>query len=114
MDSPSNETALTLQEAAARLNLSYSTVFAQRERIGFRLPGSRVWRVWPSRLAELGQKSNNLTRLAVRVGGVDECQSANTPIPASGGSIYARQAASELDVLLGQKTARPPRNTTTR
>ena len=71
MSETDEEIALTLQEAAARLNLSYSTVFAQRERIGFRLPGSRVWRVWPSRLAELGQKRNNLTRLAVRVGGVE-------------------------------------------
>ncbi|KAG1078628.1 hypothetical protein G6F40_016629 [Rhizopus arrhizus] len=114
MSETDEEIALTLQEAAARLNLSYSTVFAQRERIGFRLPGSRVWRVWPSRLAELGQKRNNLTRLAVRVGGVEECPSAKIPSPASLNLTSARQAASELDALLGRKTARPPRNTTTR
>ena len=44
------EQALTLQEAAKALNLSYSTVFGKRHSIGFRLPGSRVWRVWPSSL----------------------------------------------------------------
>ncbi|MFX5751965.1 hypothetical protein ABTE32_21335, partial [Acinetobacter baumannii] len=64
-----DEAALTLHEVAARLKLSYSTVFAMREHIGFRLPGSRVWRVWPSRLAELSEKRNNVTRLPLRVAG---------------------------------------------
>lgn len=108
------ERALTLQEAAERLHLSYSTIFAKRAEIGFRLPGSRVWRVWPSKLAALTEKRSNVTRLSLRVGGVNECPSVSTPIPAPGGSISARQAANELDVLLGRKTERPPRNTTTR
>jgi hypothetical protein len=107
------ETAITLQEAADRLHLSYSTVFAHREKIGFRLPGSRVWRVWPSELAALTEKRSNLTRLHLRVGGETECQSAKIPTPASGGLTSARQAAKELDALLAQRTGKRRRNTTT-
>jgi len=107
------ERALTLQEAADRLRLAYSTVFAKREQIGFRLPGSRVWRIWPSRLAELTEKRSNVTRLSLRVGGVEECQSAKMKKPASGTLTSARQAARELDALLARPTERPRRNTTT-
>jgi len=46
-----DERALTLRQVAERCQLSYSTVFTIRHRVGFRLPGSRVWRVLPSRLA---------------------------------------------------------------
>lgn len=107
------ERALTLQEAADRLRLAYSTVFAKREQIGFRLPGSRVWRVWPSRLAELTEKRSNVTRLHLRVGEDRECQSAKTQSPAYTGLTSARQAAKELDALLERKTAKPRRSTTT-
>ncbi|MCY1225415.1 hypothetical protein D9M72_376070 [compost metagenome] len=108
-----DETALTLQEAAARLNLSYSTVFAQRQRIGFRLPGSRVWRVWPSRLAALTEKRSNLTRLHLRVSGDTTCPSTDVMMVKSGGRASARQAARELDNLLAQRTKKPLRNTKT-
>ncbi len=108
-----NETALTLQEAADRLHLSYSTVFAARHKIGFRLPGSRVWRVWPSQLAALTEKRSNLTRLNLRVGEENECQSVETKGPASGKSTSGYRASRELDVLLARRTKKPPRNTTT-
>lgn len=62
-----DEKALTLQEVAAQMQMSYSAVYAKRHQIGFRLPGSRVWRVWPSRLAELTQPRYNVTRLSLRV-----------------------------------------------
>ena len=52
-----NENAISLQEAAAVLNLSYSTIFARRFEIGFRIPGSRIWRVWPSTLSNLSNQS---------------------------------------------------------
>lgn len=106
------EDALTLYEVAKRLNLSYSTVFAQREQIGFRLPGSRLWRVWPSRLAELSAPRNNLTRLSLRVGKEDECQSAKMKKPASTKLTFARQAVKELDALLTQPIEKRRRSTT--
>ncbi len=107
------EQALTLKQAAQKLGMSYRTVFDSRHQIGFRLPGSRIWRVWPSALAQLSRPRNNLTRLSVRVDGDLQCQSINDPIPIYGGSISARQAASELDDLLGRKTAKRPRSSMT-
>ncbi|MDN7763032.1 MULTISPECIES: hypothetical protein [Burkholderia cepacia complex] len=111
--SEQTETALTLQQVAERMQLSYSTVFSMRKQIGFRLPGSRVWRVWPSRLAGLSEKRNNLTRLSLRVGGENACQSASVKVPVSGSSISGRQAAKELDDLLKQLKGGLRRNTTT-
>lgn len=108
-----DERALTLQEAAERLHLSYSTVFAKREIIGFRLPGSRVWRVWPSQLAALTEKRSNVTRLSLQVGKEDSCQSEKMKKPASGTSIAARQAVKELDALLARRTKKRLRNITT-
>jgi len=106
------EVAISLREAARRLGLSYQTIFERREQIGFRLPGSRVWRVWPSQLANLTQRRYNVTRLALRsdTTGASECRYDSVKV--SGGSIYARQAASELDDLLAQVTEKPRRNTT--
>ncbi|WP_208452201.1 hypothetical protein [Burkholderia gladioli] len=108
-----DETALTLQQVAERLQLSYGTVFAMRQKIGFRLPGSRVWRVWPSRLADLSEKRNNLTRLSLRVGGENGCQSTSEKARRSGTSISGRQAAKELDDLLKQLKDGRRRSTTT-
>ncbi|WP_186198968.1 DNA-binding protein [Burkholderia gladioli] len=85
-----DEIALTLQQVAERLQLSYSTVFAKRHQIGFRLPGSRVWRVLPSRLAELCQTAENRPRLPLRVGGEMKCPSAKIKNPVSGTSTSAR------------------------
>ena len=107
------EVALTLQQVADRLQLSYSTVFAMRKQIGFRMPGSRVWRVWPSQLASMSERRNNLTRLSLRVGMEDQCQSAKIKSQASGISISARQTARELDALLKPATGKQRRNTTT-
>ncbi|MEQ4618328.1 MAG: hypothetical protein ABN482_09800 [Corticimicrobacter sp.] len=54
------EKAITLKETAQRLGLSYRTIFEKRHEIAFRLPGSREWRVWPSRLTELTKPRKNL------------------------------------------------------
>lgn len=109
----SDETALTLQQVADRLQLSYSTVFSMRHRIAFRMPGSRVWRVWPTELAALTEKRNNPTRLSLRVGGENACQSADVKLVGSGISTSARQAAKELDDLLKQRIGGRRRNITT-
>lgn len=107
------EIAISLREAAKRLGLSYQTVFARRKQIGFRLPGGRAWRVWPSQLALLGQKSNNVTRLSLQVDGDSPCQSAEIKYPGFGRSTSARQASRELDALLAPQKKKPRRNTTT-
>src|SRR5690625_1688946 len=106
------EKALTLKEVAEKMGLSYHTIFMKRHEIGFRLPGSRVWRVWPSTIEQLSKPRNNLIRLSLR-GQENSCQSANIRNPASGGSISHRQAEKELDALLAQGTASKRRNTTT-
>lgn len=108
-----DERALTLRQVAERFQLSYSTVFAVRHRIGFRLPGSRVWRVLPSRLAELCETQDNRPRLPLRVGGEMKCPSAKIKNPVSGTSTSAHQAVRELDALLKLRTGRRRRSTTT-
>jgi hypothetical protein len=45
-----DERALTLRQVAERCQLSYSTVFTMRRRIGFRLPGSRTRSCLPDSL----------------------------------------------------------------
>ena len=106
------EQALTLQEAAKALNLSYSTVFGKRHSIGFRLPGSRVWRVWPSSLANLSNRST-LVPLSLRAVEENACLSSNTPSLENGGWTSRPQAVKELNDLLAQPTKRPRRNSTT-
>ena len=112
MDEKAAEVALTLEQVAKRLSVSYQTVFARRREIGFRLPGSRIWRVWPSTLASMSERQYNVTRLVLRSDKEQvTCQSDSAMV--AGGSIYARQAASELDKLLAQKTKKRHRSTTT-
>lgn len=105
------ETAISLQDAARRLGVSYQTVWQRRGDIAFRLPGSRIWRVWPSRLASLSERQYKVTRLTLRSDMEKSCRSDNAAI--LGGSISARQAASELDDLLKPRTGAKRRNTTT-
>jgi len=52
---PTLEKALTLKMAAELLGVSYSTVYAYKEEIGFFQVGS-VWRVWPATLKERLEK----------------------------------------------------------
>ena len=104
--------ALTLQQAADLLGLSYQTVFARRHEIGFRLEGCRTWRVWPSRLEEITKPRYNVTRIASAGNNRSViCQS--DYVTASGMSISARQAAKELDTLLAQRTKKQRRSTKT-
>src|SRR5690554_6524499 len=105
------ENAISLREAADRLGVSYQTVWQRRHKIAFRLPDCRKWLVWPSTLEQLSQPSYNVTRLALRHDTKESlCRSSS--VMAYGGSISARQAAKELDALLGQPTKGRPRNTT--
>ncbi|MGQ7939157.1 helix-turn-helix domain-containing protein [Paraburkholderia sp. D1E] len=45
------EKALTLKEVADLLGVSYSTVYAHKEKLGFFQVGNQ-WRVWPDMLRE--------------------------------------------------------------
>jgi excisionase family DNA binding protein len=56
MTDSSEDSTLTLKEAAALLRVSYSTAYAHREELGFFQVGS-IWRVWRSRLTSMGGKS---------------------------------------------------------
>lgn len=108
-----SENAMTLKQVAEKLGLSYSTIFQKRHEIGFRLPGGRVWLVWPSRLAELSAPRNTVTRLSLRVVGENPCQSVKMKNQVFGKSTSARQAAKELDALLSPRTERRRKSTTT-
>ncbi len=91
--------ALGLQEAADLLNVSYSTVFANRRTLGFFQVG-RQWRIWPETLREeMGRrtKKSNSTEI-----GLDPSLPPDRipPLRQQTLSPSARQAAKELDELL--------------
>lgn len=97
--------AIGLQEAADLLNLSYSTVFANRRALGFFQVG-RLWRIWPETLREEMERRTKRPSANPRL---DLRKPADRipPLRATG-SVLARQraAARELDALLA---ARPKR-----
>lgn len=95
----STAAALGLQEAADLLNVSYSTVFANRRALGFFQVG-RQWRIWPETLREeMGRrtKKSNSTEI-----GIDPSLPPDRipPLRQQTLSPSARQAAKELDELL--------------
>ncbi|WP_439239100.1 MULTISPECIES: helix-turn-helix domain-containing protein [Lonepinella] len=64
-----SEKALSIQEVADLLNVSYITVYAHRLKWGFfQMEGSRMWRVFRSDLENNRKKQNNSSRLCVQIG----------------------------------------------
>jgi hypothetical protein len=99
------EKAISLQEAANRLGVHYQTVYRRRHQIAFRLPDSRIWRVWPSTIAKLGKKRQNVYCLSLHVDNEQEnlkCHYSSAKTPLSGGLISGQKAAKELDEALAQ------------
>jgi hypothetical protein len=91
--------ALGLQEAADLLNVSYSTVFANRRALGFFQVG-RQWRIWPETLREeLGRRTKKPSSTDI---GIDPSLPADRipPLRQHRLSPSARQAGKELDELL--------------
>jgi len=111
MNDTAEEEALTLKQAAKRLNVSYGTVYARRFKIAWQIPDSNRWRVWPSTLAALKPQQYNVTRLAPPSDTEKLCQSDYAV--KRGGSTSARRAASELDTLLERPTKGRQGNTRT-
>jgi|SRR5690625_4988295 len=108
------ERALTLKQAAEILGVSYYTLFRRRHQIAFRIPGVRVWRVWPSTIAALSKKRSNLIRLSLRHGQEKrQCLFAKEKAQLTGGLISQRQAAKELDSLLAPHAEKKRKNSTT-
>ncbi len=99
------EEALTIKQAAKRLNLSYSTVYQQRLNWGFfRMNGSSVWRIYPSELDRNRQEMQNTSRLGVLVGDKEKkCRSEKTKM-ASGKLISPHRTASEFDAVVKRLT----------
>lgn len=91
--------ALGLQEAADLLNVSYSTVFANRRALGFFQVG-RQWRIWPETLREeMERRTKKSSSTDI---GIDPSLPPDR-IPSfrqQALSPSARQAAKELDALL--------------
>jgi len=104
------ERALSLKEAAEVLGVSYYTVYSKRFELAFRLPGSRIWRVWPSTLQNL-RSGVNLDSLSVR-GLEKSCQSISTRNRRIGTSDSQHQAAKELNDLLEHRIAKPLKSIT--
>ncbi|MDS0802827.1 helix-turn-helix domain-containing protein [Burkholderia cenocepacia] len=95
----STAAALGLQEAADLLNVSYSTVFANRRDLGFFQVG-RQWRIWPETLREeMGRRAKKSSSADVRI---DPSLPPDriSPLRRQTLSPSARQAAKELDELL--------------
>ncbi|WP_155753899.1 helix-turn-helix domain-containing protein [Burkholderia cepacia] len=91
--------ALGLQDAAELLNVSYSTVFANRRALGFFQVG-RQWRIWPETLREeLGQRTKKSSSREPRI---DPRASADRMPPHRPHSLSpsARQAQKEFFALL--------------
>ncbi|CAM2189992.1 Excisionase family DNA binding protein [Paraburkholderia sacchari] len=106
-----SQRALTLKEAAALLHVSYWTVHAHRESLGFFKVGG-AWRVWPEVLREATGRGAS-ARPVQNEQEIEPCPSKSVKGRPSTTSISARQAASELDKLLAQPTGKKRRNTTT-
>lgn len=99
---PAMERALTLRLAAELLGVSYGTVYAHREALGFFQIGA-VWRVWPDTLRmRLGAKQEEKARSRGK---------AATPAfkgspPSYAPSLDAQKAAKELTDLLENRLSR--------
>ena len=104
------ERAITLREAAALLRVSYGTVYARREELGFFQIGS-VWRIWPDDLKAAVREEYNKRRPARTEQEKEPCLSVSVGM--SIGSTSELQAEREFAALVAQRTARQRRNTTT-
>ncbi|WP_175872695.1 helix-turn-helix domain-containing protein [Burkholderia sp. BCC0397] len=91
--------ALGLQEAADLLNVSYSTVFANRRALGFFQVG-RQWRIWPETLRE--EMERRTKKPSSKPPGIDPSLPPDwiPPLRPQTLSPSARQAEKELDALL--------------
>ncbi|WP_077064997.1 hypothetical protein [Mannheimia massilioguelmaensis] len=97
-----DDQALSLQQVAKLLNMSYGAVYNNRYRWGaFQMEGSRVWRIYKSDLEKNRKKQNNVCRLEMQVGDKEykKCRSIKNRM-VSGGLISEHLAVKELDTLL--------------
>lgn len=95
--------ALTIQQAADILGVHYQTIYSRRNELAFRLPNSRIWRIWQSTLENLGKKRNNVISLSLHAKDdkeIKQCQSTNVQTPNIGRLISSVQVEKELDALL--------------
>ena len=102
------ERALTLREAAALLRVSYNTVYARREELGFFQIGS-VWRIWPDDLKAAVREEYNKRRPARTEQEKEPCLSVSAEM--SIGLTSERQAASAFAARVARRTAKQRRNT---
>ncbi|WP_213763508.1 helix-turn-helix domain-containing protein [Caballeronia sp. dw_19] len=110
MTDSSEDSTLTLKEAAALLRVSYSTVYSHREDLGFFQVGS-IWRVWRSRLMALGTADPRvLENKAVKKAPAKTVETQEI-IPPYFTEMTQRQIQEELDRLLNQprKSRKSPR-----
>ncbi|WP_233445544.1 helix-turn-helix domain-containing protein [Paraburkholderia caribensis] len=104
------ERAITLREAAALLRVSYNTVYARREELGFFQIGS-IWRIWPDDLKAALRQDYNTRRQARAEKEKEPCLSVSAEM--SIGLTSERQAASAFAARVARRTAKQRRNTTT-
>ncbi|MGF6604845.1 hypothetical protein P3T23_009601 [Paraburkholderia sp. GAS448] len=103
--------AIGIKEAAALLQVSYGTVYAHKEALGFFQIGS-VWRVWPEKLRQTTSDYNK-RRPAQTEQEKQQCPSESTPRAVSTLSTSAHQAAKEFADLVKRRTEKKRRNITT-
>ncbi|WP_407946163.1 helix-turn-helix domain-containing protein [Paraburkholderia nemoris] len=105
-----SEKALSLKEAAALLGVSYSTVYAHKEEMGFFQIGNQ-WRIWPGSLKSATEYNSN--RPARTEQENTKCQSVSAKARTFGTSTSAHRVENELDRLLERPTERRLRSITT-
>jgi excisionase family DNA binding protein len=99
----------TPKELAAYMKVSLNTVYRNAEKLGGIRVGGSV-RFLKSRLLSLPAGSNIPSD--THLGG-PSCQSDKTQKMGTGTSISPMRMERELNALLGRKTAKPPKNSTT-
>ncbi|MDC6127811.1 hypothetical protein PPH41_07450 [Burkholderia gladioli] len=102
--------ALSLQEAADLLGVSYSFIYPRRRDLGFFKLGG-VWRVWPEILKERAAGYNSDRPARTENEEQMECRSESAA--ASTISTCDRQVEKEYAALVGRPTGRKLRSITT-
>lgn len=108
---PAPARALDLREAAALLNVSYSTLFTHKEAMGFFQVGSQ-WRIWPEQLRQRtsgSTASKPVTTEAPQQRPRQQADVKRSPVPQL--PMSARQAAAELDKVLAEVRKKQTRRT---
>jgi hypothetical protein len=99
--SPDLTHAIDLRQAAALLGVSYGTVYAHKEKLGFFQVGAS-WRIWPDRLREAQSRTIEFAHVEVSKPSLHRPNDNAPRSPIHDAPVSARKAAAELDKIISQ------------